>query len=367
MRNPLLIHSTKQLLLLAIGVSLLAVELAAQPAAPAGSSSQGSSAPEVSPAVKPETGSPAVSDSVTAGDPGQDSPKEPSALKPVDDAESAGAEVPSSTEPAKIVPQDPAKLPVKPAVDTSESIKLLPSEHPWSGFPLGTWKLVRTISESLDAEGNITNVTTTETRTTLVGTTDENYTIKVEVTVEVGGKRFPSAPQLVKKQARGTEGQTSEVVALADSEILLDGRRVPCQVRQVSAESGEWKVESLLYTSSETYPHTVRRETKSTADDGRTASTIVEVIASGLPHKVLGETRATATVRTVQRHAKGSSITLEVHSPEIPGGVVSHAALELDAEGNPLRRSTLELVAYGDSGPNLPQGNRRRVYRTRGR
>ena len=40
--------------------------------------------------------------------------------------------------------------------------------HPWGRFPAGSWKHVRTTSETLDDKGQLANTTRTDTRTTLI-------------------------------------------------------------------------------------------------------------------------------------------------------------------------------------------------------
>ena len=372
-RYPLAIRSSRQLMLLAMGLGLLTFELAAQPAVPpiapplaTASSDVEPSAPKSSDATSTSSANqPGAANPQTGVDSGV-SPGDPSVSKP-DGPNSGNSVDPVPAVPPREVPPANSGAQPKPIPKPADITKLLTLDHPWSGFPVGSWKLVRTFSETLDGEGEVKNITATETRTTLVAMTGETYTLRVEVTVEVGGKRFPPNTHLVKKSTRGVEGPDPEVVSLADSELVLDGRKIACQVRMVSADTDDLKVESLLFTSDDTYPHIVRRETESTSSDGRSTSTLVEVIATGLPFRILGDTRPTATIRTTQKHAMGSTITLETHSPEIPGGLVAHSALEMDAEGKPLRRSTLELLAYGNSGEQLPIGQRRRFYRNRGR
>src|SRR5687768_11687188 len=71
----------------------------------------------------------------------------------------------------------------------------LPQEqHPWGRFPSGSWKSVRVVTETLDDKGEVANVTRTETRTTLVAADERGYSLRIESTVEVAGKRFASQP-----------------------------------------------------------------------------------------------------------------------------------------------------------------------------
>ena len=54
-----------------------------------------------------------------------------------------------------------------------------------------------------------------------------------------------------------------------------------------------------------------------------------------------------AHIETVSTHPKGSTVTRAMTSTEVPGGVLCHTSEEHDAKGRLIRRSTLQLVAYG--------------------
>ena len=71
------------------------------------------------------------------------------------------------------------------------------------------------------------------------------------------------------------------------------------------------------------------------------------VVAVDMPSKVLSDIHSTWQVKSVRTHPKGKSITLLVYADQVPGGVVSHSSKELDASGQVVRRSTLEVVDYG--------------------
>jgi hypothetical protein len=220
--------------------------------------------------------------------------------------------------------------------------------HPWGRFPIGSWKLVRVVSEALDAQGRVANVTTTETRTTLVASDKTSYTLRVDVTVEVAGRRFASAPQVMKHGYYGeSPGQPVTVKSLGDSQLALDGRLVACELRQAVVENEGVKRVSTIHYSSSIPPYQLRRETTAEggADDKR-ATTLVEIVALDLPQRVVDEIKQATYVKTTHKHAQGSKVTLEVQCDDVPGGVVSHWSTETDLQGRAVRRSTLELAAY---------------------
>ena len=65
-------------------------------------------------------------------------------------------------------------------------------QHPWVQFKIGSWKRVKTITETLDAKGAVVSTSVTETTTKLVDVDDEGYTLRIDAVVEVAGKKFPA-------------------------------------------------------------------------------------------------------------------------------------------------------------------------------
>jgi hypothetical protein len=228
--------------------------------------------------------------------------------------------------------------------------------HPWGHFPVGSWKLVRTTLETLDDKDQVVNVTITDTRTTLVAVDATGYTLRTDATVDVASRKIVAAPQTTKHGFYGeTPGRGFDVKRLADAALTIDGLVVPCEVRQVVVSSDNQKLFGTVHYSSEIHPFVLRREMslEGAADEktgnveSKHSTTLVEVVALDLPHRVRGELKPTSHVKTTQKLPQSTKITLEVHCEEVPGGVVAHWASETDASGRVLRRSTLELSEYG--------------------
>jgi hypothetical protein len=78
-------------------------------------------------------------------------------------------------------------------------------QHVWGKFPKGAWKRVRLRTENVDAQGHITDVTVTESKTALDRVEDTGVTLRIEQSVQIQGKRFDSPVQVVRK---GFNGQT---------------------------------------------------------------------------------------------------------------------------------------------------------------
>jgi hypothetical protein len=256
------------------------------------------------------------------------------------------------------------------AVGNAQTPAFPPDHHPWGRFPIGSWKLTRVVAEVLDTQGRVANVTATDTKTTLVASDASSYTLRVDVTVEVAGRRFSSVPQIVKHGYYGeTPGQPVSVKDLGDSQLALDGRMVACELRQATIESEGIKRVSTIHYSSSLPPYQLRRETTAEVaveeKEKQKATTLVEIIALDLPQRVVGEIKKASYVKTTHKQPQGSKVTLEVQCDDVPGGVVSHWASETDSNGKTLRRSTLELLDYEVQEPKKGEISygRRRFHR----
>ncbi|MCI0360778.1 MAG: hypothetical protein L0211_20055 [Planctomycetaceae bacterium] len=263
-------------------------------------------------------------------------------------------------------------LALAPGLVAAQEPASLKQQHPWARFPLGSWKSVRVVSETLDAKGNVANIIRTETRTTLIAANHEGYSLRVESTVEVAGKRFASQPQIVKHGYYGeTAGQPVTVKKLGDEEVYIDGRGVPSEVRQATFEADGIKRSTKIYYSSTVSPYQLRRETTT---DGlpveQSIMTTVETVATGLPLRVLNEMQPASYIKTTRLSPQGTKVTLEAHCDKVPGGVVTHTSSDSDPSGLTTRRSTLELIDYAIGGHPItadPVTRRRMFHRARPR
>lgn len=244
-------------------------------------------------------------------------------------------------------------------------------KHPWGKCVPGASKRVRVVTETVDAKGRVTNSSTTDTYSFLEEITDRDYTLRVEVTVEVGGKRFTSQPQSVKQGYFGeSPGQAVTFKKVRDEEISLLGRPVTVENREVTIHTDQQRRTAVVHFSDSISPHVLKSVTTVTNGDGKTpiATTQVEVLATGMPYRVLGELREASYVRTVHTQPKRTTtITVEVHCADVPGGVVAHTSKELDETGAVVKRSTLELLEFdvGDRDNVEVSGRRSRAQNPR--
>lgn len=260
-----------------------------------------------------------------------------------------------------------------PSWALGQEIALDTGEHPWGAFPIGSWKTVRVTSETFDDKGNVANVTLTDTTSTLTAADRDGYTLQVQSVIEIAGKRFSSPPQVARHGYFGQRpGEPVTYKKVGDAKVTIDGREVPCELREAIFESEGTRRVSKIHYSPDVSPFQLRRETtvaSDAADQSANDTTIVEVIALDLPQRVVSELQPASYIKTTRKTNQGTKLTLEVHCDHVPGGVVSHAATETDAQGRLIKRSTLELVAYGvgKEPPTTEAQPRRRFHRNRPR
>jgi hypothetical protein len=239
-------------------------------------------------------------------------------------------------------------------------------QHPWGQFKIGSWKRVRTVTETLDPTGKVANASVTETTTKLIDVDESGYTLRIDVSVEVAGKRFPAAPQVIRRSFTGeSEGKEISVKRVGDDRLTINGRKIPCEVRQVTVNAETGKRITTVHYTEEIAPYVLKRETTSLDLEGKPTEvqSQVDVVAVDMPHQVLDESRPTSHVRIMHQQGKASTLTLEVHCAEVPGGVVAHTSKETDDTGRVIRRSTLELVAFGiGTGDDIDAQTARKVF-----
>ncbi|MDA1050536.1 MAG: hypothetical protein O3C40_08645 [Planctomycetota bacterium] len=225
-------------------------------------------------------------------------------------------------------------------------------KHAWAHFGIGSWKLVRVYMETLGESGEVESVSITETKTTLDKADEKGYALKVEVTVEVAGKRFQAEPKYLAYGYHGElQGQTVELKQLGSGHAEICGHKYTTGTRHIVINSGTTQSVSTVEYSDTVAPYFLKRTTEITDNEtnNRNYHSVVEVIAVDMPEKVLTEVKSAAHVKTIETFDNGTSkvtkVTLEVHCESVPGGVVSHTSKQVGADKR-ITRSTLELIDY---------------------
>jgi len=249
---------------------------------------------------------------------------------------------------------------------------VLQQTHAWARFGKGAWREVRIITESFDDQGHLTNSNTTDNKTTIEEITPERVTLRVDITVEIAGRRVPSPPQIIKQGYAGENvGQTVAVKPLGTDKLLIEGREIPCESQQIEVLGGLTKEITQVSYAPQAMPVVLKRKSMliDTANSKTTQETLTEVLSLDMSHRVLDETelRTAFWERMVQKNDRGTTTTWSIHVPEIPGEVVYHSSKKQDSTGHLVRRSTLELVGYGIESPDFanPAMPRRRHKRGR--
>jgi hypothetical protein len=222
--------------------------------------------------------------------------------------------------------------------------------HAWAQFDIGSWKLVRVYTETFDDKGKVESVSITETKTTLDKADERSYTLKIEVTVEVAGKRFRAEPKYVAYGYHGElQGQSVEVESIGQGQTTICDNDYPTGKRRIVINGQTTQSISTVDYSDAIAPYFLKRTTESIdiKTKARNYHSIVEVIAVDMPEKVLTEIKSAAHVKTIETYGNGiTKITLEVHCESVPGGVVSHTSRQMSTDNLTSQRSTLSLVDY---------------------
>lgn len=223
------------------------------------------------------------------------------------------------------------------------------AQHPWGRFKIGSWKTVVTATETLDERGEVIGRDFTETTTKLVDVDDRGYTLRVDVAVIVAGKRFRGEPQVIRRGFSGEcDGQTVSVKRVGQGRLAIAGRDIPCEIRQVTIDDVGSKRITTVHYSDRYAPYVLRRETTALDVQGNPLElqSQVDVMAVDELKVVQKVMRPTSRVRIMHQQGKASTLTLEVHCADVPGGVIEHTSKETDDTGRVIRRSTLELVTF---------------------
>jgi len=221
--------------------------------------------------------------------------------------------------------------------------------HAWAKFGVGSWKLVRITKEMFGTDGKLESVTIQEGKTTLARVNGNGFSVREEVTVEVAGKRFKSAPRIIERGLNNeTEGQKVTRKILRKDKVVICQREYPSQVYEITVSDLTSKRVSNVYYSPNVQPFILKRITVCTDKTGKQTNYVatVEVLAVDMPHRVLTEVKPSAHIKTVHTQGNVMTVTLEVSCPSVPGHIVAHTKKKVGSNGRLIERSTLELLDY---------------------
>jgi hypothetical protein len=233
----------------------------------------------------------------------------------------------------------------------------------WARFPQGSWKLVRTITQSYDVHGQPTQKTTVETQTTLAKVDERSMCLKIDVTTQVNGRRIEGIPQQIEQGFWGepTNQPATERIA-GQNKLLIEGQEIPCTIHEASYSDGKHHTLTKQYVSPDQAPFVLKRESVTTVGENLNPRyrTVSEVYALQMPCKIGNEVKLASHERIIRQTPEETLISLDVTVPDIPGGVVSRTTKELDSTGKLIRHSTMELISFHIADDNDPPREQRR-------
>jgi hypothetical protein len=239
--------------------------------------------------------------------------------------------------------------------------------HPWGRFHAGSWNRVRIITETIDNSGRVTATSVTDTKSTLAERGLESYSLRLETSVDLAGKRIPSQPQTIRLGYAGENlGEQLSYYNLDDDNLLIDGRKIPCAVQEVEIVGAGQKQITQVHYSHEVSPFVLHRKTTQTdlarPSQGHEAEFFV--LALDMPFKVNGQLQTTAHTKQVQKGPKGTTVSLSVVSPKVPGELISQHTKKTDEQGKITHRSSLELIGYFVAPEPAPVADESAEFRT---
>lgn len=224
-----------------------------------------------------------------------------------------------------------------------------PSHHPWAKFAPGSWKVMRTTSETFDQGKERLAHTVTHTRTELVSRDEHSYTLRVSSEVAVMGKRLAGKHRTLRRRfddvpfAYHVSYQQKGTKTIRVSEKVFS-----CRVYEGKATGPEGNLQVKLWYCPQQSPYVLFRQMVLTGPQNQVLEeTTWTVVAVDMPYLALQRLVSTVHYKVVQRKPSGTIVRLVVSSEEVPGGVVFESSKELDPQGNLRHRSTQELVVYG--------------------
>ncbi|MDG2207643.1 MAG: hypothetical protein P8K78_07040 [Pirellulales bacterium] len=237
---------------------------------------------------------------------------------------------------------------------TAQTRDIPREHHGWGRCDPGAWRTARIVTESFDAEDHSTGTTTTIERITLQRSRRGYAILRIESVLEVGGKTFDSPVRTISVGYHGEEiGNRTLMQEVGPAETVVEGKPIPCRVREYEIESPGQRKSVKVHYSSEVAPHILKRETRTTLGEGEDPAHLNQLTVTALnrPHPVLDEVKNATHQKTVKTNGKSTATTWSVHAADVPGDLVSYRAEEKNKNGDLIRQSTMELLDYGYDAP----------------
>lgn len=218
----------------------------------------------------------------------------------------------------------------------------------WGRFARGSWQKVRITTEIPDDLGQLSVSSVTEKKTVLDAIDDDGIRLRVESTVNVGGKSFEAPIEEVVETHEGWSPDADISREAETDELRIGLRRYPCTIRTCELTHDGRKTVVRNWVSPDAPGVVLKSDT--TVYDAQTdevlEETVSKVISRRELRKVLRTVRQTSEVETVCNTKNGRIVGRSWMSPGVPGGIVEKVTEEFDANNRLVRRITLQMVDY---------------------
>ncbi len=224
-----------------------------------------------------------------------------------------------------------------------------PQTHPWARFAPGSWKTMRTTSETFGRNQERLSHTVTHTRTELASRDEHSYTLRISSEVVVMGKRLAGRHHTLRRRLDDVPfAYQVSYQQKGTKTVRLNEKTFTCRVYEGKAAGPEGVLRVTLWHCPQQAPYVLFRHLVLTGPQNQVLEeTTWTVVAVDMPFQALQQLVPAVQYKVVQRKPSGTIVRLVVSSQKVPGGVVFESSKELDPQGNLRRRSTQELVAYG--------------------
>lgn len=231
------------------------------------------------------------------------------------------------------------------AQDSSER-----GRHHWGRFQPGTWAQTRQTVESFNEDGQVVTVTTHDTVTTIKSVDDEKVTLVTEVTHVVAGRLVMATPreQVIRYTVGDDATGRSITPVTTEGTIQVGFLNLPCTTLTYEIKNDEFTRSYVEHRNLNIHPFIFDREIVSTAGGQVVASSKTSTLAIDMPVMIQGEIRPCAFVKTTIKDKDSAKTIFEEICIDVPGGVVRYSEKDMDLSGKMLKRTTKELVDFGE-------------------
>jgi len=233
---------------------------------------------------------------------------------------------------------------------------LVPKEHhEWGRFAEGASRRVRVVTEYFKND-QIVRSSTAETTVILRHADEEEAVLEICTAFDrLGIARVDKGvPRVDTLTYNGPfSGRKVKVQRKGSRIIRIGDEKFETEVRLITMGDSDKKWVSEVCYSATVAPYVLWRKNQAGTADKAINTTTVDVVALGMPFSLqrasaeTPEILTTSHLRTVSQGAEGKTVSFEIRSEKIPGGIVFLSSKKLDLAGRIIQRTTVQLIDYG--------------------